>query len=76
LLDYKVDSNIDGHILGTGPAFVFDTWQKGQYADIHIPRRLQFHPATKMNDTYINGLKAKGCYGMHRCAGVWRDNKL
>lgn len=27
-LDYKTDINIDKNVLGTGPMFVFDMWEK------------------------------------------------
>ena len=35
-----------------------------------------FHPPTKNNnEQYIEELK-NGCYGMHICTGLWRNNNL
>ena len=77
-LDYNTDKNIDGNELGTGPMFVFAMWKK--YCkindDIYITKRKLFHPPTKYNKQYIEELKKDGCYGMHICTGLWRDNKL
>ena len=28
------------------------------------------------DNQYIEGLKKDGCYGMHICTGLWRNNKL
>ena len=77
-IDYKTDKNIDGNILGTGPMFVFDMWKKYSEVenDICIPERKMFHPPTKNNKSYVEQLKKTGCYGMHVCTGLWRDNKL
>ena len=77
-IDYKTDKNIDGNVLGTGPMFVFDMWKKYSEFDndICIPERKMFHPPTKNNKSYVEQLKKTGCYGMHVCTGLWRDNKL
>ena len=75
-LDYNIDKNIDGNVLGTGPMFVFAMWKKYSKInnDICITKRNFFHPLTK-NDN-IEELKKNGCYGMHICSGLGRNNKL
>ena len=77
-LDYNTDKNIDGSVLGTGPMFVFAMWKKYSKinGDICVSNRSLFHPPTKNNNEYIEGLKKDGCYGMHICTGLWRNNKL
>jgi len=77
-LDYNTDKNIDGNVLGTGPMFVFAMWKKYSKIndDICVSKRNLFHPPTKNNNQYIEGLKKDGCYGMHICTGLWRNNKL
>ena len=77
-LDYNTDKNIDGNVLGTGPMFVFTMWKKYSKIndDICVSKRNLFHPPTKNNNQYIEGLKKGGCYGMHICTGLWRNNKL
>lgn len=77
-LDYNRDQNIDGNILGTGPMFVFDMWKKysKKIDDISVSKRSLFHPPTKYDNQYIEELKKNGCYGMHICSGLWRNNKL
>ena len=77
-LDYDTDKNIDGNVLGTGPMFVFAMWKKYSKIndDICLSKRSLFHPPTKNNNQYIEGLKKNGCYGMHICTGLWRNNKL
>jgi len=77
-LDYNTDKNIDGNVLGTGPMFVFAMWKKYSKIndDICVSKRSLFHPPTKNNNQYIEGLKKDGCYGMHICTGLWRNNKL
>ena len=76
-LDYNIDTNIDGNVLGTGPMFVFSMWkQYSNKSDICVSKRSLFHPPTKNNPQYIQSLKNNGCYGMHVCTGLWRENKL
>jgi mannosyltransferase OCH1-like enzyme len=77
-LDYNTDQNIDGNVLGTGPMFVFSMWQEYSKIndDICVSKRNLFHPSTKNNKQYIKELKENGCYGMHICTGLWRNNKL
>lgn len=77
-LDYDKDINITGNVLGTGPMFVFDMWKKYSKIndDICVSKRSLFHPPTNNDNQYIEGLKKDGCYGMHICTGLWRDNKL
>ena len=77
-IDYNTDKNIDGYVLGTGPTFVFAMWKKYSKLnnDICISKRSLFHPPTKNNKQHIEELKKSGCYGMHICTGLWRDNKL
>ena len=77
-LDYNTDKNIDGNVLGTGPMFVFAMWKTYSKIndDICVSKRSLFHPPTKNNNQYIEGLKKDGCYGMHICTGLWRNNKL
>lgn len=77
-IDYYTDKNIDGNVLGTGPMFVFAMWKKYSKInnDIYVSKRSLFHPPTKNNNQYIEGLKKDGCYGMHICTGLWRNNKL
>ena len=77
-LDYDTDKNIDGNLLGTGPMFVFAMWKKYSKIndDICVSKRSLFHPPTKHNKQYIEELKKYGCYGMHICTGLWRNNKL
>lgn len=62
----------------TGPGLVFDMWKKYSKIndDICITKKKLFHPPTKNNKQYIEELKKDGCYGMHFCTGLWRDNKL
>jgi len=76
--DYNTDKNIDGNVLGTGPMFVFAMWKKYSKIndDICVSKRSIFHPPTKNDNQYIEGLKKNGCYGMHICTGLWRNNKL
>jgi len=77
-LDYNTDENICGNVLGTGPTFVFAMWKNYSKIndDICISKKSLFHPPTKNNNQYIEGLKRDGCYGMHICTGLWRNNKL
>ena len=77
-IDYSIDKNIDGDVLGTGPMFVFDMWKKYSKSedDICVSKRILFHPPTKTNKHYMEELKDNGCYGMHVCTGLWRNNKL
>tara|TARA_B110000003_G_scaffold237720_1_gene242975 strand:- start:197 stop:868 length:672 start_codon:yes stop_codon:yes gene_type:complete len=77
-LHYNTDKNIDGNVLGTGPMFVFAMWKKysKKNDDICVSKRNLFHPPTKNNNQYIEGLKKDRCYGMHICTGLWRNNKL
>ena len=77
-LDYNTDKNIDGNVLGTGPMFVFAMWKKYSKIndDICVNKRTLFHPPTKNDNQYIEGLKKNGCYGMHICTGLWRNNML
>lgn len=57
-LDYNTDKNIDGNELGTGPMFVFAMWKKYSKIndDICVSKRSLFHPHTKNNNQYIEGL--------------------
>ena len=77
-LDFANDTNVDGSLMGTGPVFVHGMWKN--YAksngDIYIPKRSAFHPPTNTNNDYVNGLKTQGCYGMHYCTGLWRNQQL
>ena len=68
----------DSVLQSTGPVLVFDMWKKYSKIndDICITKRKLFHPPTENNEQYIEELKKDGCYGMHFCAGLWRDNKL
>tara|TARA_Y100000816_G_C26078070_1_gene567774 strand:+ start:991 stop:1665 length:675 start_codon:yes stop_codon:yes gene_type:complete len=77
-IDYNTDKNIDENVLGTGPMFVFVMWKMYSKTndDICVTNRSLFHPPSKRNEEYIEELKEKGCYGMHICTGLWRDNKL
>ena len=77
-LDYATDKNIDSNVLGTGPLFVFAMWKKYSKTndDICVSKRSLFHPPTKNNNQYIERLKKDGCYGMHICTGLWRNNRL
>lgn len=77
-INYNTDKNIDGNVLGTGPMFVFAMWKKYSKTndDICVSKRSLFHPPTKNNEQYITKLKKDGCYGMHICTGLWRNNKL
>lgn len=77
-LDYTNDKNIDGSLMGTGPVFVYGMWKNyaKSNSDIYIPKRKLFHPITKINNDYINGLKTQGCYGIHYCTGLWRNQQL
>ena len=77
-LEYNIDKNIDGNILGTGPMFVFEMWRKYKKInqDICITKKNLFHPPTQNNKCYIDELRKKDCYGMHICTGLWRNNKL
>ena len=77
-LEYTIDKNIDGNVLGTGPMFVFAMWKKYSNTnnDICVSKRNLFHPPTIHNKEYIEELKKNGCYGMHFCTGLWRNNLL
>jgi len=77
-IDYQIDKTIDGNILGTGPAFVYNMWKNyNEKNTIYIPERKFFHPLTKLNKEYIEELKQnKETYGMHICTGLWRNNNL
>lgn len=74
VLDFSVDSNVDGHMWGTGPAFVYHMWKQWVSKEgIYVPKRSLFHPPTQQTDSYIRLLKEKGeAYGVHKCSGVWR----
>ena len=63
-LEYTIDKNIDGNVLGTGPMFVFAMWKKYSKIndDICVSKRNLFHPPTKKNNQYIEGFKKDGCY--------------
>tara|TARA_B100000674_G_C37736960_1_gene867040 strand:+ start:175 stop:483 length:309 start_codon:yes stop_codon:yes gene_type:complete len=58
-LDYNTDKNIDGNVLGIGPMFVFAMWKKYSKIndDICVSKINLFHPLTKNNNQYIEGLK-------------------
>lgn len=77
-LEYTIDKNIDGNVLGTGPMFFFAMWKKYSNTnnDICVSKRNLFHPPTIHNKEYIEELKKNGCYGMHFCTGLWRNNLL
>jgi mannosyltransferase OCH1-like enzyme len=77
-IDYNVDKNIADNILGTGPMFVFDMWEKYSKTnnDIYVCKKNLFHPQTNLNHEYLKKLKKEGCYGMHICTGAWRNRKL
>ena len=77
-LEYNFDKNIDGHVLGTGPMFVYAMWKRYSSTknDITIIKRSHFHPVTRNDKLYVEKLKKDGCYGMHICTGLWRNNKL
>lgn len=65
----------DTVLNSTGPMFVFDMYNRYlNKNDINIPERMLFHPPTKNNEMYIQELKKKGCYGMHICTALWRNN--
>ena len=76
-LNHDDDAIVDGHPQGTGPVFVTEMWKR--YADresIRVPPRDLFHPPTKVDQTYVNGLRESGTIGMHFCSGLWRENRL
>lgn len=78
-LDFQKDINVDGHVLGTGPMFVFGMWKKylQSNGDIHVCKRELFHPITNQDNLYVQSLIEGGeCYGMHICTGLWRNNLL
>ena len=77
-IDYNTDKNIDENVLGTGPMFVFVMWKMYSKTndDICVTNISLFHPPSKKNQDYIEELKEKGCYGMHICTGLWRNNEL
>ncbi len=76
--EYSYDKNIDENSLGTGPMFVYSRWREysKEKRDIYIPRKQLFHPLSKKEDEHMERLKKTGHYGMHICAGLWRDKKL
>ena len=70
-------SSDDNVIKSTGPLFVFNMYNRYSNKDeINIPERMLFHPPTGSNQQYIDKLRKQGCYGMHMCTGVWRNDKL
>ncbi len=77
-MEYNVDKNIDAFMLGTGPMFVFGMWKRYSKlsSDICVSKRCLFHPPTKTDIEYIEECKKNGCYGIHLCTGLWRNNKL
>lgn len=77
-IDYNNDKNIDGSVFGTGPVFVYNMWLEYSKLnnDIYVSKRSMFHPPTKHDTEYINQLKYEGCYGIHMCTGLWRNNRL
>lgn len=77
-LNYKIDKNIDSNRLGTGPCFVTNMWKEYSKSnnDICNPKKHLFHPESTTNKEQIERLKKNGCYGIHSCTGLWRDNKL
>jgi mannosyltransferase OCH1-like enzyme len=69
-----VDSGVDQAVTGTGPGFVTDMWQR--YVDkqtIYVPRKLMFHPPSNTARDILFDMKS---YGIHFCAGLWRDGAL
>lgn len=77
-LDYKSDSFVEGDSLAVGPVFLYSMWKKysKKNRDIYVPRRDLFHPYSENNEKQIQKVKEMGCYGMHICTGLWRDNRL
>jgi len=68
------DYDVEQSATGTGPGFVTDTWLK--YEDngsIYIPKRMVFHPPSGTARDILFDMKA---YGVHFCAGMWRDGAL
>jgi mannosyltransferase OCH1-like enzyme len=73
-IDPSIDSHIDGHSKGTGPAFVYTMWRQWQGEPLYIPPRMHFHPPTHEVMTALTAFMKKGeSYGFHRCSGVWRS---
>jgi mannosyltransferase OCH1-like enzyme len=72
-IDPTIDSHIDGHPKGTGPAFVYAMWRQWQGEALYVPPRMLFHPPTHEVMAEIPAFLKKGeSYGFHRCSGVWR----
>jgi mannosyltransferase OCH1-like enzyme len=72
--EYVADSGVDQAATGTGPGFVTDVWLK--YKDngsIHVPKRTLFHPPSGTARDILFDMRS---YGVHFCAGLWRDGAL
>ena len=73
-IPYTIDATIDTYVLGTGPMFVYAMWKQYVGDDIYVPRRSLFHPITSPES--LAKLQDTESYGMHLCAGSWRNGQL
>ena len=68
------DLGVEQSATGTGPGFVTDMWVKWEDKGGMIsPRRMLFHPPSNTARDLLYDMKA---YGVHFCAGLWRDGAL
>lgn len=68
------DSGVEKAATGTGPGFVTEMW--GKCADkegIYVPRRALFHPPSGTARDILSDMRS---YGVHFCAGLWRNGVL
>lgn len=75
--DYSKNCNDENVIKSTGPGFLSSVYKKSLYKkEIFIPHRKFFHPVVPACKDKQLQLQCKNIYGMHLCAGVWRNNQL
>ena len=77
LTDYSKSCKDENVIKSTGPGFLSSVYKNSRYRnEIFVPKRELFHPVSVQDIKKQNELKSTNTYGMHICAGVWRNNQL
>jgi inositol phosphorylceramide mannosyltransferase catalytic subunit len=74
------DSDVEAHIHGTGPMFLYHMWTgwvrlHPDTNEVNVPRRHLFHPPTDIQ-AIQKFRENKISYGMHMCTGEWRNRRL
>lgn len=77
LTDYSKSCKDENVIQSTGPGFLSSVYKNSLYRnEIFVPERELFHPVSMQDQKKQDELKSINTYGMHLCAGVWRNNQL